>query len=172
MALTARDIMTPSVKAVPQSWAMQQLSRFLTDNELTGTPVEDASGTIVGIVTLKDIAEFQWNSTCAGALAENKDENSLTPQEQAEARQLRQRMFQQMSRTPVEVRDIMTPNPVAVSIDTCIFTVATTMMQEHLHRILVTSGTSDTAVVGIITTYDMLRVIANPDLMARCLERD
>lgn len=162
MGLTARDIMTPSVKAVPQSWTMQQLSRFLTDNEISGSPVSDEAGTIIGIVTLKDIAEFHWNTISSG------QEDHLTQAERAEARRLRQRMFQEMSRNPVEVRDIMNPNAVAVDVDTSVISVANTMMTEHLHRIFVTSAND---VVGIITTYDMLRVVADPALAMRCLEQ-
>lgn len=161
MPLTARDIMTPSVKAVPHSWTMQQLSRFLTDNEITGSPVADQDGAIIGIVTLKDIVEFQWNAVGSGS------EEQLSEPERSEARRLRQRMFQEMSRAPVEVHDIMTPNAISVPTDTDVVTVAHTMMAEHLHRIFVTRG--DT-VVGIITTHDMLQVIADPNLARRCLE--
>lgn len=161
MPLTARDIMTPSVKAVPYSWTMQQLSRFLTDNEIAGSPVADQNGAIIGIVTLKDIVEFQWNAVSSSAAED------LPAPDQAEARRLRQKMFQQMSRLPVEVRDIMTPNATSIALDTDVTRVATVMMEEHLHRIFVTQG--DT-VVGIITTYDMLRVLADPHLATRCLE--
>jgi len=61
MTVTARDIMTPSVKAVPQNWTMQQLAHFLTENGITGSPVCDEGDHIIGIVTLRDIAEFRWN---------------------------------------------------------------------------------------------------------------
>lgn len=183
MALTAKDIMTPSVKAVPQSWTTQQLSRFLTANGIAGSPVADAHGAIVGIVTLKDLAELHWNKA-------SPDLKSLTPEERAEVRRLRRLIFQEMSRTPAEVRDIMTPNAIAVSPETPVVDIATIMMEEHLHRIFVTETlphpspeAGDNAaemkmsrneikeVVGIITTYDMLRVIAEPDLARSCLDR-
>jgi CBS-domain-containing membrane protein len=165
MALTAGDIMTPRVKAVPQSWTLQQLSRFLTENEITGSPVSDEAGNIIGIATLKDIAEFHWSAT--GATQEER----LSPEERAEARRLRQLMLREMSRHPVEVRDIMTPNTTAVSVDTDVVTVASIMMKEHLHRIFVTLDTvKDSSIVGIVTTYDMVRIVADPELAARCLE--
>ena len=62
MTVLAYEIMTPSIKAVPQSWTMDRLARFLTDNEITGSPVTDDDGEIVGIATLKDITEFRWNA--------------------------------------------------------------------------------------------------------------
>ncbi|MEH6562858.1 MAG: histidine kinase, partial [Marinobacter sp.] len=41
MTVRAYEIMTPSIKAVPQSWTMDRLARFLTDNEIIGSPVTD-----------------------------------------------------------------------------------------------------------------------------------
>ncbi|XOZ33693.1 HPP family protein [Halomonadaceae bacterium KBTZ08] len=163
MAVTARDIMTPSVKAVPQDWTMQQLAEFLTENEITGSPVCDDNDRITGIVTLKDIAEFRWNRVSG------EPEQEMTEEEKQEARQLRQMMLEGMTRTPVEVRDIMTPSVMSVEADTGVRTIADIMMAEHLHRIFVTDKE---AITGIITTYDMLKLVAEPELTRRCLDAD
>lgn len=163
MTVAARDIMTPSVKAVPQNWTMQQLAGFLTENEITGSPVCDENEHIIGIVTLKDIAEFRWNQVDADT------EKELTPEERQEARRLKQLMFDGLSRMPVEVRDIMTPIVMSVEEKTSVRTIADIMMAEHLHRIFVTR---DESITGIITTYDMLKLVADPDLTRRCLDDD
>lgn len=161
MTVLAREIMTPSVKAVPQSWTMDQFTRFLTDHEITGSPVSDAEGRIIGIATLKDVAEFRWSSS-----RPSDAEQQLTPEEQQEARRLRMFIFEEMSKLPVEVRDIMTPIVVSVTEDTPVREIADLMMEEHLHRIFVTH---EGEVTGIITTYDMLKLISNDDLARRCL---
>ena len=163
MSVAARDIMTPSVKAVPQNWTMQQLAGFLTDNGITGSPVCDEDERIIGIVTLKDIAEFRWNQV------NSETEKELSAEERDEARRLRQLMFDSMSRTPVEVRDIMTPSVMSVDEATSVRTIADIMMAEHLHRIFVTK---DESITGIVTTYDMLKLVADPDLTRRCLDDD
>lgn len=155
MTVLAKDIMTPQVKAVPQSWTMQRLARFLTDNEITGSPVTDSRGNIVGIVTLKDIADFHWNGV------DPENERRLSPEDRVEARRLRRFLFEEMARIPVEVRDIMTPSLVSVDEDAPITEVADLMMNEHLHRVFVRR---DNEIVGILTTYDMLKVISNPAL--------
>ena len=160
MTITASDIMTPSVKAVPQSWTMQQLARFLTDNEITGSPVSNDEGKIIGIVTLKDIAEFSWNRST------QEHEQSLSEEDRQEVRRLRQFLFEGLAQMPVEVRDIMTPMVLAVDEASEIREVANYMMDEHLHRIFVKR---DNTIVGIITTYDMLKVIADPALTERTL---
>lgn len=161
MTVLARDIMTPSVKAVPQDWTMQQLAQFLTDNGISGSPVCDDREHITGIVTLKDIAEFRWNQVSG------EPEKELTQEEQQQARQIRQMMFEGMTRMPVEVRDIMTPSVMSVSSDTSARTIADIMMTEHLHRIFITENE---AITGIITTYDMLKLVAEPELTQRCLD--
>ncbi|EBA01081.1 HPP family protein [Marinobacter sp. ELB17] len=163
MLLLAREIMTPSIKAVPQSWTMDRLARFLTDNEIAGSPVTDDSGDIIGIVTLKDITEFRWNAS------RPETEARLTEDEAREARRLRMVIYEGMGKLPVEVRDIMTPILLSVDEDTPVREIAKTMMAEHLHRIFVTLGGK---ITGIITTYDLLKIIADRDMTQRCAMQD
>jgi predicted transcriptional regulator len=163
MTVLAYEIMTPSIKAVPQSWTMDRLARFLTDNEITGSPVTDDEGEIVGIATLKDITEFRWNANRSDA------DRHLTPEERQEARHLRMVIFEEMGKVPVEVRDIMTPIVLSVDETTPVRDIANIMMREHLHRIFVTR---DSKITGIITTYDMLKVISDEELTHRCARND
>ena len=164
MTVIARDIMTPNVKAVSESWSMDHLARFLTENEITGSPVVDDHGDIVGIATLKDIAEFRWSSD-----RKPKAWAKLTPEEQREVRRLRLAFLKEMTRLPVEVRDIMTPQMLSVDESTPVRDIADIMMGEHLHRIFVTK---ETKVTGIITTYDMLKLISDKSLTRRCADGD
>lgn len=163
MPLLAREIMTPNIKAVPQSWTMDRLARFLTENEIAGSPVTDDSGNIIGIVTLKDITEFRWNAS------RPETEAQLTEDEAREARRLRMVIYEGMGKLPVEVRDIMTPILLSVDEATPVRDIAKTMMAEHLHRIFVTL---DGKITGIITTYDFLKIIADPHLTQRCAMQD
>ena len=151
MNLTARDIMTPHVKSVPEHWTMQQFTTFLADNGISGSPVINDDGDIVGIATLSDIAGFHLKKVSTNY------ECKMTPEEVKEARRLRQFIFEEMQKVPVEVRDIMTPMVFSVSEDARVPDIAKLMMQEHLHRIFVKR---DGKVVGIVTAYDMLKVIA------------
>jgi predicted transcriptional regulator len=155
--------MTPSIKAVPQSWTMDRLARFLTNNEIAGSPVTDDSGDIIGIVTLKDITEFRWNAS------RPETEARLTEDEAREARRLRMVIYEGMGKLPVEVRDIMTPILLSVDEATPVRDIAKTMMKEHLHRIFVTL---DGKITGIITTYDLLKIIADRDMTQRCAMQD
>lgn len=151
MPVTARDIMTPHVKSVPASWTMQQFTRFLATNSISGSPVVDEQGEIVGIATLSDVADFHLNTVT------QDHEQRMTPEELQEARRLRQFIFEEMQKVPVEVRDIMTPIVFSVQEDSPIQEIARLMMKEHLHRVFVKR---DDKVVGIITGFDMLKVIS------------
>ncbi|ARM85223.1 MULTISPECIES: CBS domain-containing protein [Marinobacter] len=159
MTVLAYEIMTPSIKAVPQSWTMDRLARFLTDNEITGSPVTDETGEIVGIATLKDITEFRWNAS------RSESDARMTPEEEHEARRLRMAIFEEMGKVPVEVRDIMTPIVLSVDEQTPVRDIADIMMREHLHRIFITK---DEKITGIVTTYDMLKLISDQELTNRC----
>jgi predicted transcriptional regulator len=160
MTVLAYEIMTPSIKAVPQSWTMDRLARFLTDNEITGSPVTDDAGDIVGIATLKDITEFRWNASRT-----DNSENPMTAEEEQEAKRLRMVIFEEMGKVPVEVRDIMTPLILSVDEQTPVQDIAELMMKEHLHRIFITR---DKKITGIVTTYDMLKLISDKDLTKCC----
>jgi predicted transcriptional regulator len=151
MEKLARDIMTPHVKSVPESWTMQRFARFLSENEISGSPVVNESGDIVGIATLKDIADFHLNNTTSD------HEKRMTEEEVKESRRLRQFIFEEMLKVPVEVRDIMSPIVFSVDEESPIKEVAVQMMNEHLHRIFVTK---EKKVTGIITTFDLLKLIA------------
>lgn len=138
---------------------MDRLARFLTDNEITGSPVTDETGEIVGIATLKDITEFRWNAS------RSESDARMTPEEEHEARRLRMAIFEEMGKVPVEVRDIMTPIVLSVDEQTPVRDIADIMMREHLHRIFITK---DEKITGIVTTYDMLKLISDQELTNRC----
>ena len=54
--IVARDLMTTDVLTVSQEMTVSELARFLSDNEITGAPVENGGGKVVGVVSVVDIA--------------------------------------------------------------------------------------------------------------------
>ena len=152
--LTAKDIMTLHVKSVPQSWTMQKFAAFLSDNEISGSPVANESGELIGIATLKDIADFHFNQV------DQDHESRMDADELKESRRLRMMIFEGLAKVPVEVSDIMTPIMFSVKEEASIKAVAELMMQEHLHRVFVKQGDTLT---GIITTYDLLKILVEEE---------
>ena len=152
--ITAADLMNPRVLTVRQELTVRELANVLVENEISGAPVEDGSGKLIGVVSLTDIA---------AALAED---------EELEAEGERGDFFLSeweddgMSREEIEelgldeaeltVADLMTPEVFTVREDTPVSEIAEAMIQNHVHRILVTR---EDRVVGIISTSDLLGLL-------------
>ena len=56
--LTVRDIMQDRVVTVHPDTTVRQLTRLLADEEISGTPVVDGNGTLVGVVSSTDVVRL------------------------------------------------------------------------------------------------------------------
>ena len=64
------------------------------------------------------------------------------------------------SETDLKVSDIMTPNPITVGEDCSIEFLAKTMIDHNIHRLIIEK---DDAIIGIISTLDILYYVAGID---------
>jgi len=55
--LTAKDIMNREVLKVPAAWSIQRLTEFFAENFISGAPVIDESGHLIGVVSSTDIIQ-------------------------------------------------------------------------------------------------------------------
>ncbi len=133
--ITAEDLMNPTVLTVRDDLTLEELAAFLLDNEITGAPVEDRSGKLIGVVSVVDIAR-------------------VTSQEEADDETGASRLFRR------RVASIMTPEVYSVSEDATVSEIAATMIDNHLHRLLVMS---DGQPVGIISSSDLLGLLVDED---------
>ena len=151
--ITAADLMNPEVLTVREEMSVGDLAAFLLDNEISGAPVEDGEGRLVGVVSAMDVAVAA--SEDAGAEPERGASDYYergfdAPLSADEAEDLR------VDGGALTVADIMTPAVYAVAEDATVSEVASMMLKEHLHRVLVTQGEK---VVGIISTSDLLGLL-------------
>src|SRR5262245_58965485 len=58
MALTARDLMSTEVVAVPQEMSLQGAARLLSRWSISGAPVVDAEGRCVGVLSASDFLSW------------------------------------------------------------------------------------------------------------------
>lgn len=151
--ITAGDLMNPEVLTVREDMSVRALASFLVDNEITGAPVEDLSGKLVGVVSLVDIASVASDSGGVASDQSNPDffvrgwEDKIDLEEMIEFR---------VDNENLKVEEIMTPTIYSVSEDTTVSDVATMMLKGHLHRLLVTR---DEKPVGIVSTSDLLGLL-------------
>lgn len=150
--ITAADLMNPEVLTVPDDMTVRELARFLVDNDITGAPVEDDAGRLVGVVSVFDIARL---------VGEDGDDFELEPPEEAAGGN---------GATDLEgldddgdeddddllVEDIMTPAVWSVREEATVPEVAALMLKEHLHRLVVVREDEP---VGIISTSDLLGLL-------------
>ncbi|MDZ7343643.1 MAG: CBS domain-containing protein [candidate division KSB1 bacterium] len=152
--LTAKDVMNPHVISVPADWTIEELAQFLVDKAITGAPVKDEEGKLIGVVSLTDIVRHDSLAEMELRADEPHDyymrgwEDQLAPEDLSS--------FHVEEKPQVFVRDIMTPMIFKVDEHTSIQEVADTMIGGRIHRLLVTR---EGRVVGIVTTMDMLKVI-------------
>jgi CBS domain-containing protein len=60
--LKAKDVMTREVVSVEKSTSILEAMELLLDNEIAGIPVVEEDGTLVGILTEKDLLELYYVS--------------------------------------------------------------------------------------------------------------
>jgi len=149
--ITASDLMNSEVLTVREDLPVRELAAFLVDNEITGAPVVDRRGRLVGVVSLVDIAAVASEDAGFGGARldffsrgeELPDEEEVVLGEEAE---------------DLRVEDIMNPEIFSVAEDATVSQVAMKMLRDHLHRLLVMR---DDEVVGIISTSDLLGLLVD-----------
>ena len=152
--LTARDVMNPAVVTVPEDLTVQELATFLTEREITGAPVVNARGKLVGVVSLTDIAQCAAEGGEVAPSARRPGVRASGWEAKLNPEDLRQVHIEDAGRA---VRDIMTPTVYTIPDSTPVSKVARTMISGRVHRLLVTRGKR---IVGIVTTLDMLKLLA------------
>jgi CBS domain-containing protein len=152
--ITAGDVMNPRVLTVRDDLSVEELADFLVENEISGAPVEDAAGKLIGVVSVTDIVAV----ISEGAQRE-RDRKSAS-------------FYQSWERDPnlpedlgvedgdIRVREIMNPIVYAVPEEMPVSEVAERMIESHIHRLLVTRGEK---VVGILSTSDLLGLLVDKD---------
>lgn len=151
--LTAENIMNPEVMSVQDSLTVAELATFLIDQEISGAPVENELGKLIGVVSVTDIVRVA--SADGQRYAPDHDPSFYVRgwEDRVEAEELESFHFDDEG---LLVRDIMTPSVFAVEATTPVREVAKGMMESHLHRMLVVR---DGKVVGIVSTSDMLQMV-------------
>ena len=156
--LRARDIMTSDIVSVAETATVRELVALLQEHEISGVPVVNARGKITGVVSVSDVAASSGGGGSIGPEVASPEfyvhgwEDKLNPDD------LRQLHIEDEG---LLVSDIMTPRVYTVKGDAPISEVARTMVDGHVHRLLVEEGGEP---VGIVSTLDLLRLLADDRL--------
>ena len=147
-----KDLMNPDIMTVTDEMTTEELARYLVEREISGAPVVDSQGHLIGVVSMTDIGRNlaePSDLTSSRGSSFYRDDVDLTLED------LGQRYVEER---PATVRDVMTPAIHQVSVTASVAEVARIMVEEHIHRLVVTQGKEP---VGIITSMDLLKMIAD-----------
>ena len=147
-----KDLMNPDIMTVADDMTTDELARFLIEREISGAPVVDSQGQLIGVVSMTDIGRNMAEPadfTSSPSLGFYRDVAAELTLEDFGQRYVEERA--------VTVRDVMTPVIHQVPATASVVEAARMMVEQHIHRLVVTQGKEP---VGIITSMDLLKACA------------
>ncbi len=146
--IRAQDIMSRDVVTLPAKLDFATAARILLDNHFNGAPVVDDQGRLLGILCQSDLVAQHKRLPVPTLFTLLDSFVRLTPTKQLE-KQVRKI-------AALTVAEAMTPDPITVSPDTGIETIAGLMVDSNLHTLPVVE---EGKLVGVIGKEDVLRTL-------------
>ena len=148
--LKAKDVMTTDPVCVSPSTRIRELARVLEEHEISGAPVTDQQGKVIGVVSKTDLIRRCSEGTDAippaylfEILSEQGDEDETS---------------EVMPEPLVCVEDFMTEDPLMVGPEISVVSVARLMHDKRIHRVIVADDGKFP--LGIVTSMDLLGALS------------
>ena len=138
--------MNPDVVCVDPEMTVQEVKSLLAARGAGGAPVVDETGRVLGVVSLSDL--LRHSSQRVSVADSGQFFTSMDEYRELET------IPTDRSDTPVE--KVMNPQVFSVTRDPGVAVAANIMRERRIHRLLVTDKGS---LVGIVTAFDLLRVV-------------
>ena len=146
-ALCVSDVMTRDVVAVAPETSLVTVARLLSEHHISGAPVVDGSGRAVGVISASDLVNpDRVGSQTRGVPVFYRIEHGWASPE-----------IDTAAISAGRAEDVMTPMPFTIDGRAAVLEAAATMVEQRVHRLLVTE---EGALAGIVSTIDLLRGIA------------
>lgn len=138
------DVMTRDVVAVAPDTSLQTVARQLSSNRISGVPVVDSHGKAIGVVSVTDLADpsRKASQTRGYPVFYRIEEGWAIPE------------VDERAVGTGRAEDVMTPLPFTIDSTATMLEAAQTMVEQRVHRLLVTESG---AFAGIVSTIDLLR---------------
>jgi CBS domain-containing protein len=143
--MQVREVMTTEVMTVGPDTGLKAAARLMIDNGISGLPVVNDDGTLVGIITEADFLSREARRS------------------HRRYRRLLEALFGERETQPAgdTVGDAMTRHPVVVDPDTRVAEAAREMADRSIKRLLVVDEAGK--LVGIVSRADIMRLFTRPD---------
>lgn len=149
--LTARDIMTREVITISPEASVKDLAKLLEEHRISGMPVLDAVGRLVGVVTQSDLMQRSRDLELPPAL--NILDLHLFLETPSRFKKRLEKLLGD------KVQDVMTTDPITIAADTPVKEIAGIMAANKVHTLPVLEGGR---VVGIVGKLDLIRGLTLP----------
>ena len=146
---TAQDIMSREVITVSVDTSIQDLARILLSKHISGVPVVDEGGKLLGIVTESDLI-FQNKKLQVPAVITILDSFLFLDSPEKMERELKKI-------AGATVKDIYTETVISIKAETALDEIATIMTEKKIHTLPVLSDSGE--MLGIVGKKDILRTI-------------
>lgn len=147
--MNARDLMTTPAITMREDETLAAAARVLLEKRVSGLPIVDAAGKLVGILTSTDLAPRDSTVPHSDVRAIQLFRKWLGPGGLVEA-------YREAERIPL--KDAMNPNPIVALPDDNIEHVAELMLENRINHVPIVQ---EERVIGIVTRHDFLRLAAN-----------
>lgn len=137
-----REVMTTTVHTIPVDASFRDIVEFLLEHQVSGAPVVEPDGRLIGVISEKDLFHFLFPSQ--EEFYENPDYWMNQAHLEKEARSI----------TDKTARDLITRKVITIGPDEPIMKACATLMIYGIRRLPVLEGSK---LVGIVTTNDLYR---------------
>lgn len=150
MPKTVAEVMQPDPIVVRPETPLQEAIQILAERRISGLPVVDASGKVVGVISEGDL---MWQATGVTPPAYIMVLDSVIYLENPG--RYEQELHKALGQT---VGEVMSKNPISISPDKYVSDAARLLHERQIHRLLVEDSSGK--LVGIITRGDVVRAMA------------
>lgn len=156
--LKARDVMTKDVIWVGDNTTASEAARILIDNMITGAPVVDEEGALVGVISLRDIARGGKKTSRLTPMGEEEQAVFYSESWEIPVTRYEVERFHVETEDDLVVRELMTPTLFYVDINAPISEIAEMMTKGRIHRVVVLE---EDELAGMVTTMDMMKALTS-----------
>ncbi len=156
MAATARDVMQTEVLVLNENDSLLEAHQFFVRHDITGAPVVDDYGRLVGVVSVRDLIQTEDSDH---DVSTNVDEYFWEAPRYANLGVGMDQLREGLSE--ILVSEVMTKDPICVAPDIPIKEVAALIRKHRIHRVLVASPGDQGVleIAGIITLFDLVSLL-------------
>ena len=145
--LTIGKIMTKNPVYVDGATTARELAAVLDENEVSGAPVVDPRGCVVGVVSRTDLL----HRCLEGPLGSRPGGSFLSAIAESSGGEYDAEVLGTVS-------DFMNPDPITATVDESVNLIAKRMHAERVHRVVVVDD--DGRLQGIVTSLDLVRLLS------------